>query len=367
MNTADKLLRIDRDPALRRSSYVGMFDLPKGLLMLTIIAFHSINDYNWFTLWALSRPLPLRLLLSPLTLVHYGLIPALFMICGFGERREKLTNNVRRHIFPLMKPYFCVMIMVMALVPLRQLIAGADVAQGLREQGLAFLLGLHLRLKGVGHIGPMWFPIAYAIAGLLLNLLLRVKWGWLRWLLLTLGAMLAILTNKLPIPFCIQQAMVCTGLMYVGFLLRQRKALTRPLPVWLCILFWLLCIASMTIRGRVEFSLAVFSNGLLDLAVAYGAGYALLRLLMQLNALQGRLPDAIRWIGRHMFWLCCIHSTVRLALPWDAFIALFEPDRIPGFLIEFVLQLVMALAGCWLLDRYVRNRHLQINERMSAL
>lgn len=367
MSTACELLRIERDPALRRSSYVGMFDLPKGLLMLTIIAFHSVNDYSWFTYWASCQPQPLKTLLGLLSLVHYGLIPALFMICGFGERKEKLENNVRRHILPLIKPYFYVMITVMVLVPLRQLLSGAEVAQGLREQGLAFLLALHLRVKGVGNIGPMWFPIAYASAGLMLNLLLRVRREWLRWLLLTAGAVLAALINKLPVPLCIPQALVCTGLMYVGFLLRQRRTLTRPLPVWLCGLIWLLCIAAMAFDGSVEFSLAVFSNGLPDLAVAYAAGYALLRLLMHLNALQGRLPDAIRWIGRHMFWLCCIHSAVRLALPWDAFIALFGSHKIPGFLVEFALQLAMALAGCWLLDRHVRNRRSQMKERKSAL
>ncbi|MBQ2952382.1 MAG: hypothetical protein IJE07_02385 [Clostridia bacterium] len=366
MSRANDLLRIDRDPALRRSSYVGMFDLPKGLLMLAIIAFHSVNDYSMFTSWAYRQPLPLRTLLSLLSLLHYGLTPALFMTCGFGERREKLVNNVRRHISPLIIPYICVTIAVMILVPLRQLLSGESVMQGLKEQGLAFLLGLHLRLDGVGNIGPLWFPTAYAAAGLMLNLLLRVKKEWLRWLLLVAGAALAIVTSRLPIPFCIQQALVCTGLLYAGYLLRQHKVLTRPLPVWLCGLIWLVCIIAMTFRGYVEFSLAYFRRGLPDLVVAYAAGYALLRLLMQLNALQGRLPDAIRWIGRHMFWLCCIHTVVRLGLPWDAFIALFGANPIPGYLIELVLQLALALSGCWLLDHLVFIHHYKANERKPA-
>ena len=363
MSISDKLLHIDQAPALRRSSYVGMFDLPKGLLMLTIIAFHSVNDYSWFTLWALSRPLPLRLLLSPLTLVHYGLIPALFMICGFGERKERLTHGLWRHISPLIKPYICVMIVVMICVPLRQMVIGESVSEGLREQGLAFLLGLHLWIDGTGNIGPLWFAMTYVTASLLLNLLLRVRQEWLRWLLIIAGSAMGIIFNRMLIPFCVQQGLICAGIMYAGMRLRLRKALTRRPRIWLCLLVWLMCIVAMAFNGYAEFSLALFRLGLFDLAMSYAAGYALLRLLLQLNVLQGRLPDALRWVGRHMFWVCCVHTAVCLAVPWEHFVALFEHNRIPGFMIEFLIQLIVALAGCWLIDRFARKHHQQMSEK----
>lgn len=363
MSTANKLLYISREPALRRSSYVGMFDLPKGILMLLIITFHSLNDYSVFVQWAFGRPLPLRALLGLLSIVHYGQIPALFMICGFGERKEKLTRNLNRHISPLIKPYLCVMMMVMICVPLREILAGEGVAQGLLEQGSAFLLGLHLWIDGTGNIGPLWFVVTYVMAAFLLNLLFRVRQEWLRWLLIIAGSALGILAYKTPLPFCLQQGLFCAGMMYAGVRLRQRKTLSGPPRIWLCLLIWLLCMVAITLGGYAEFSLALFRHGLLDLAVSYAAGYALLRLLLQLNALQGRLADGIRWIGRHMFWICCVHTVVCLAVPWEHFIALFEPNRIPGFLIEFVIQMTAALGGCWLLDHYARKRHPQMNER----
>ncbi len=367
MSAGNKLLYIDREPALRRSSYVGMFDLPKGLLMLLIITFHSMNDYGWFIQWVFGRPVPLRALLGLLAIVHYGQIPALFMICGFGERKERLTHGLRRHISPLIKPYICVMIAVMICVPLRQMIIGEGVAEGLLEQGLAFLLGLHLWIDGTGNIGPLWFVMTYITASLLLNLLLRLRREWLRWLLIIAGSALGIIFKRTLIPFCVQQGLICAGMMYAGMRLRQRKTLTRRPRIWLCLLIWLMCIVAMTFNGYVEFSLALFRYGLFDLAMAYAAGYALLRLLLQLNALQGRLPDAIRWIGRHMFWVCCVHTAVCLAVPWEHFVALFEPNRIPGFMIEFLIQLTAALAGCWLVDHFARKHHQRMGERKDSV
>lgn len=119
----------------------------------------------------------------------------------------------------------------------------------------------------------------------------------------------------------------------------------------------------MTFNGYAEFSLALFRHGLFDLALSYAAGYALLRLLLQLNMLQGQLPDALRWVGRHMFWVCCVHTAVCLAVPWEHFVALFEHNRIPGFMIEFLIQLTAALAGCWLIDRFTRKHHQQMSEK----
>lgn len=367
MRTGNKPLYIDRDPALRRSSYAGMFDLPKGLLMLLIITFHSLNDYSVFVQWVFGRPAPLRALLGLLSIVHYGQIPALFMICGFGERKEKLLRGLRRHISPLRRPYFCVMIMVMLCVPLRQLLAGEDVARGLLEQGSAFLLGLHLWIDGTGNIGPLWFVVTYVTAAFLLNLLFRVRREWLRWLLIIAGSALGILACRAPLPFCLQQGLFCAGMMYAGVRMRQRKTLSGPPRNWLYLLIWLLCMAAMTLGGYAEFSLALFRHGLWDLAMAYAAGYALLRLLMQLNALQGRLADAVRWIGRRMFWVCCVHTVVCLAVPWERFIALFEPDRIPGFLIEFLIQMTAALGGCWLLDRFAQKRHQRLNKEENHI
>ena len=257
------------------------------------------------------------------------------------------------------------MIAVILCVPLRQMIAGEGVVEGLREQGLAFLLGLHLWVDGTGNIGALWFVVTYIMAGFLLNLLLRVRREWLRWLLIIAGSVLGILLYRTPIPFCFQQGLICSGMMYAGMQLRLHKTLSKRPRIWLCLLIWFLCIVAMTLGGYAEFSLALFRYGLYDLAISYAAGYALLRLLLQLNALHGWLPDAIRWIGRHMFWICCVHTAVCLAVPWESFVALFEPNRIPGFLIEFLIQLTVALAGCWLLDHFARKHYQRVSERKN--
>ena len=93
-----KLLWLDREPALYNSNYIGMFDLTKGIFMIEIILLHCINDYFTVMIYDDSINIVLQLLLSPLTILRYGSVPMLFMICGYGIRRQSMKKSVKNQI-----------------------------------------------------------------------------------------------------------------------------------------------------------------------------------------------------------------------------------------------------------------------------
>ena len=95
MEQKQKLLWVDHDPTLYNSNYIGMFDLTKGMIMIGIILLHCINDYFNVLQYDGSGNLAVQLLLSLLTISRYGSVPMLFMICGYGIRRQSVKKTLK--------------------------------------------------------------------------------------------------------------------------------------------------------------------------------------------------------------------------------------------------------------------------------
>lgn len=359
MEQKQKLLWVDHDPTLYNSNYIGMFDLTKGMIMIGIILLHCINDYFNVLQYDGSGNLAVQLLLSLLTISRYGSVPMLFMICGYGIRRQSVKKSVKSNIKLFLIPYFCVIVAMLLCVVLKWCIAGGSLRWGLIHNVLPFFLGLHPGthlLKGsFSQIGPVWFFFTYIFASIYLNWVLQEKQTWMQILILAVGTAAALMLIGSPLPFCLQQIAICAGFMYVGMQLKRGKIIQQKFPVYALLLVYLLCTFSTTLGGWAEIGNNIYLLGGADLITAYLAGIVLLWLHQKLDVLQGVLADGLRWVGRHMMWLCCIHTVSYLMGPWDTLAAYFEDSPLVGLLLEIVISFGYAFAACFLLEAVVKK------------
>jgi hypothetical protein len=76
----------------------------------------------------------------------------------------------------------------------------------------------------------------------------------------------------------------------------------------------------------------------------------------RLNVLQGVIADGLRWVGRHMMWICCVHTVSYLVVPWEKVAAYFGAYPLLGLLIEILFSFAFAIAGCVLLEAGIKKR-----------
>lgn len=357
MKKKSRLLWVDKDPSLYNSNYIGMFDLTKGILMIEIILMHCISDYVNLVMYNGGENVFLRLLLSPLTMLRYGSVPMLFMICGYGIRRQRIRNNIKNNLKLFHFPYICVMMAVLVCTLIKWLLFGGSLLVRLIRQVLPFFLGFHPGAHLLGNsleqIGPVWFFFTYIFAGIYLNLVLQEKQDWVRVALLAAGTVVALILMGIPLPFCLQQILICSGFMYVGMQLKAGKVPQQKLPIYLVVIVYLLCTVSTGLGGLAEIGNNTYCFGGIDLLIAYLAGVVMLCVHQRLNVLQGVIADGLRWVGRHMMWICCVHTVSYLVVPWEKVAAYFGAW---GLLIEILFSFAFAIIGCVLLEIGIKKR-----------
>jgi len=352
-----RLLWVDKDPTLYNSNYIGMFDLTKGVLMIEIILMHCINDYVNLIMYNGGENVLVQLLLSPLTMLRYGSVPMLFMICGYGIRRQRIKNSIKTSMKLFHFPYLCVMIAVLVCTLIKWVLFGGPLLTRLLRQVLPFLFGFHpgahLVSNSFAQIGPVWFFFTYTFASIYLNLILHEKRKWVQASILAVGTVVALILIGIPLPFCLQQILICSGFMFVGMQLKNGKVPQQKLPIYLVVIVYLLCTVSTGLGGLAEIGNNTYRYGGMDLMIAYLAGIVMLCVHQRLNVLQGVIADGLRWVGRHMMWICCIHTVSYLVVPWEKVAVRFGTL---GLLIEIVFSFVFAIVGCVLMEAVMKKR-----------
>lgn len=358
MNKKNKWVWIDRENQSCGKNRIGMFDLTKGILMVGIIFGHCANDYLNLLLYNGGNNDLVRLLMSPLTLLRYGIVPMLFLSCGYGIRKQSVKKSIKNNLGMFWIPYVAVTLTILLLVLSKQVLLGGVLKQRLFYQVLPFLLGLHPGQHRLGNvmeqIGPIWFFLTYTLGCIYINFVLQEKQTWVQVLLIGSGNIVALMLTNVIVPFCFQQVLICSGYMYAGMWMKKGKVLEKKPPVYLLILTWVLCTVGTLAGGLVEIGSNFYRLGAMDLALSYLAGIVLLSLFQRIDLLQGKISEALRWIGRHMMWFCCFHTISYLMVPWKAIGMWFGEWKMAGFLFEFITSFLYAVTGCCVLDKVIK-------------
>lgn len=336
-----------------KGNSVGLFNMPKGIMMFLIIAGHSLTTYFHSWEFDYSQNL-LTMIAALLNVVTYGLAPMFFMVCGYNVRAASMKKCVQQQIKFCLKPYLLVAAAVCAATVAKKLINHGDMLEGLRYCVLPYLLCYcpgERPFLGVemASIGPMWFFVTFAFSSILLNAILLEKRTWAQIVMVTILSIIGVEMRFITLPFCFQQTLICTGYMYLGWLMKKQKFFQTDIPTYLAVLVTVFALV-FSATGFIEVSQNVWGRGISDLLTSYFAGLVMLPVLLSLNRFHGRLSEGIRWMGKNALYICCLHTVAYTVIPWEK-VAQRMPNSVVGVAIELGFHLVFALGGCWLVEK----------------
>lgn len=336
----------------RQENYPGMFNLTKGIMMLVVMAGHSMMNNRWTFSMNMENPL-----LFWIQLVTCASMPMFFMLCGYTVKKKPRKACIKAQKV-LLKPYFLVaagvFVVSMGCVWLDH--------GGKRAYWDTFLRKVFPYFLGLGGkpfygiqndgIGAIWFFVAYVLCSIVLNEILGLEDMFSQVVVLAAMAIAGIeMGSETAYVFYLPQVLICTGYMYAGMLCKKYDIFNRNVPV----MIWALMVAGWLYMVKYSWIMVasnVWEKGMTDVLLSYGAGLCMLVAFQKLNWIQGGVSNWIRWIGRHAMYICCIHSVTQIAIPWTDWMPRITHSFKAAALAEFAIHLGIAVAGCYLIEHY---------------
>ena len=220
---------------------IGMFDLFKGFAMICVIAAHTKTLFPGAFLFLQgqigSKSIEYGLIgiLGCLATFGVSLMPAFFVISGYGFRKRKIKKTIIQQAKLLLIPYFVTAIATIIFHFCNHYLFFRYLPDAIKETirlALGFLLGLSATTT-IGNYtifscGPVWF-------------LLSMFWGWIlfntienyvkqTWILTTVVITSTIgwgLSFLKICPWCIDHGMVSVFYYYLGYYIKKRKVFSE--------------------------------------------------------------------------------------------------------------------------------------------
>ena len=342
---------------------IGMFDMLKGVGMITIVLAHTAELYPM----QISGGLSLTAFFP--FIYREALMAAFFIASGYGFRKRSIGKCIQQQLRALLKPYCITAACTSLLHLLCHYMAfhyfPSSVTETLKVAG-GFLLGLPHTTTYAGQqffsTGPMWYLLSLMIAWILLDLILNIfpeqyiNWAVLGTMLLGWGICIT-----WEAPFCIGQGMVTVPALYVGHLAKEYKIFEQPLSPRLRggMIAAALAVAALVLLTKSTdcVSMAEWTLGPVSILLDAVTGLGILSIVIWFQRrVENVVTHAIQAIGRRSLFIFCVHTVELTAIPWYLMPQKFAAHPVLGMVLQFTLSLGSTLLICELL---VRRRDLK--------
>lgn len=337
---------------------IGMFDMLKGVGMITIVLAHTAELYPM----QISGGLSLTAFFP--FIYREALMAAFFIASGYGFRKRSIGKCIQQQLRALLKPYCITAVCTSLLHLLCHYMAfhyfPSSVTETLKVAG-GFLLGLPHTTTYAGQqffsTGPMWYLLSLLIGWVLLDAILNIfpekytHWAVLGIMLLGWGT-----TLVWELPFSLSQGAVIVPYLYIGYLAKKRRLFETPLSGRAkagLIVSALGVVAGVLLTQSTDcVSMGEWTMGPLSILLDGAVGYGIIRLFLKLQRrVDGPISHAIEWVGRRSLFIFCIHTVELTAIPWYLMAAKYADRPVQGMLLQFVLSLASIFAITELLMR----------------
>ena len=330
-----------------KKNSIGMFDAPKGFMMVLIICLHSIYKVEKFCP-GFQYPLIFRIL-SKTSACGLAM---LFAISGYFFRTAPLKKSFLQQAKNLLKPYALAGGAVVMVLLIEDCVTGKNLLYG---KALSGAISLLLGVTSSGTYGGMrlisifvfWYIIAMFNSWMLLNLFMKLGGGWKTGTAVGACCLTGMILGRLDIRFlfCIPQSMCCMIFLYAGWLCKKHKILFRDYKLWVyagC--FLLYCVGLLA--GDAKIYENIWKLWLLEIPCLLAGVFFAIEVYFFLIGNQHCLLRPFIIIGRYSLWVMCFHGIDYLIFDWEWIFHL----NLPSVWMEYALLLVMrglfVLIGC---------------------
>lgn len=292
-----------------------------------------------------------------------ALMAAFYIASGYGFRKRSIGKCVRQQLTGLLKPYAFTALATTALhFVIHYYSFGylpGTLGESIKVLG-GFALGLPHTATYFGQeffsCGPMWYLLALAVGWVLLDIIMNAfperYTGWAVAACAILGWATALAWE---LPFCISQGMAIVPYIYMGHMMKKRRAfehsLTRRSSIVLAASAVIVA-AGAFISGSTDcISMGTWTIGPLSIFLDGIVGCGILRLFVRLSTGQSLAARAVSTIGRRSLHIFCVHTVELTAIPWYLFAQKYSASPILGIILQYALSMASILAISELLVR----------------
>ena len=338
---------------------IGMFDMLKGVGMITIVLAHTAELYPM----QISGGLSLTAFFP--FIYREALMAAFFIASGYGFRKRSIGKCIQQQLRALLKPYCITAVCTSLLHLLCHYMAfhyfPSSVTETLKVAG-GFLLGLPHTTTYAGQqffsTGPMWYLLSLLIGWVLLDAILNIfpekytHWAVLGIMLLGWGT-----TLVWELPFSLSQGAVIVPYLYIGYLAKKRRLFETPLSGRAkagLIASALGVVAGVLLTQSTDcVSMAQWNFGPVSILLDAGAGLGILSMVLWFQRrVDNFVTRGIQAIGRRSLYIFCIHTVELTAIPWYLMPPKFAAHPVLGVVLQFTLSMGSVLLFCELLLRW---------------
>ncbi len=303
---------------------IGMFDIFKGIGMVLVIFGHTFTGLFFDPSGNPLMKIPV-LLLSP---IGASLIPAFFLLSGYGFRKRPVVKCMKQQISLLLKPYLYVAAATVSLHLIFHYLAfhywPASVKETLKVAG-GFILALPQNVEFGSFrffgCGAVWYIIALFLGWILLDILMNIvdeKYTGLAVLLVVLAGWIAGYGRNLP--FCFSQGLIAVGFLHAGYRIKKNRLFLRELNGRSRLIILSACAISLFLTiwsGEIDnMDKGVWAAGPLSILIDTVVGVGIIMLILKLNRFDNPFLGLLQKIGRESLLIFCIHTVEMIAVPW---------------------------------------------------
>ena len=365
----------------RTANSLGMFDLLKGIGMLTIVFAHTGELYP-------MGSGSINLLTFCMFAYRESLMAAFYIASGYGFRKRSIGKCIDQQVTTLLKPYIYTGIATTVFHFLIHYLCYGSLHNATYETGKVlggFALGLPHTAEYFGQTffscGPMWYLLSLMIAWILLDLILNIfpeaytNWAVLGTMLLGWGICIT-----WEAPFCIGQGMVTVPTLYVGYLAKKHKIFDKPLSRRLknTLMGCAAAVAVLVLLTQSTdcVSMAEWTFGPVSILLDAMTGLGMLSLLLFFQRhVDNFITHGVQAIGQRSLYIFCIHTVELTAVPWYLMVQKYAAAPTKGLWLQYAVSLGSIFLLCEILLRRrdvmlkffpARRRHFAEHKRYVA-
>lgn len=353
----------------RIASSMGMFDIIKGIGMILIVLGHSFS-FSFEIEPGIN--VAFAIIILPIMQLANALMPAFFIMSGYGFRKRALRDCIKQQAALMLKPFLYALIGVTILHFITRYIMFRSVWTALLATWSVtggFLLALPQNME-IGNItfyscGALWFMIALFIAWIILDLIMeKVPEKYQLPVILVVSALGWLIGIDRVTPYCISQGMIAVLFLYIGYKCKKSKILITHWKKkhWLCFLFAFVAGTGISAASGVRDNMAdgIWAVGPISILVDMLLAVLLLHVLLQLNRFSNKVLNAFARIGRNSLYIFAIHSVEMHGIPWYFITEKMAGMEMLSYVSIFMLRCVFVAVGVFTI------KHINGRKRVSA-
>ena len=347
----------------------GMFDLIKGITMLMVIYVHTYalfpnsfifkNTYQADLDAMINMHLLPHIALTVYSIFAHSLMPAFFIVSGYGMRKMGIGKSFKKQANTLLIPYLITAALTVVLhlcthYTLYRYLPGS-IKETCRIAG-GFLLGLsktsyYFDVK-IFSCGPIWFVLALFWGLIFFNILLTYvsdKYMWFAALGVAFAGWLLSLGNT--VPWCVSQGAVCAFYICLGYHAKKKKWFTEGVSVKAKAILTLIIFlpnAFMRYIGYMDgMADNVYPFGIITIILNGYMGLILIYGFLFLNRFSGVITSFLRKIGRLSIYVLCVHTIEMMGFPYYYFADKWTGNVTVGCLLLYCVRAAIDIVICF--------------------